>query len=322
MDTRHLKFLKSDMAQICAPKTRSIIKAKLLYYFFQRSIANIFLKFYLKRHFLNDDTSKLIDFFLLGQGGMFKKYVYKICDNYCSLKGSTILVPGVGYGRNLFQLSAFRPKRIISFDLFEYQQEWNFLKEEISKKFNVEVIFYKGNIEDVPADYESSFDFVISDAVLEHVTNLNKFVKACSKFLKNNGIFYASFGPIWYGPGGDHIFWGDKRIFDHLILPKKTYEKNLNEKSKLLQYDSCNGVFLSRNKLFSYLPAGDYFKVLSRANFKKLLAYAKISKQAIHLTKKNPKIWDMLEEKQVPRFDRFCSGIYLWMRSHRGDVCK
>lgn len=315
MNLRHRKNLEKDLKEASVLFNKIVISGKLLYYFFQRPIANCALNAFLKKRLSGSPIYPQVDTFLLNDGGMFKDYVYKICNKLFPIKNSSILIPGVGYGKNLFQLAAFHPKIIVAFDLFDYSEEWDFLKKIIFKKFQVEVVFLKGDFNTLPLEYKKTFDFIISDAVLEHVENLEPFIQNARSFLKSNGIFYASFGPLWYGPEGDHIFWGKERIFDHLLLTEEEYQQNFKEKFPIVNTNTTEAAFMLKNKLFSYLFAQQYLEILSSAGFQKILFLAKISTKSIHLLTRKPEIQKLLDQKGVPTFDRYCSGIYLWMKS-------
>jgi len=313
----HRQILKNDLKEVKDPWKKLIIQGKLAYYFFQRPIADFFLKKILKKRLKTDEVFKKIDRFLLNQGGTFKTYLYGTCEKFFPIKGSSILVPGIGYGKNLFQLAAFRPKTIVAFDLYEYQKEWDFLKEKIKKEFGSEVVFYKGSFESLPKELENSFDFIISDAVLEHVRDMPAFIKKSKKFLKKGGIFYASFGPIWYGPRGDHLVWGEEKMFDHVTLSEKEYWENFDKKFSVTGVDSTEPKFMVENKLFSYLRAEEYLEFFSQEGFEKIIFSAKISTRALSLFKKKPELHKLLDENNVPAFDRFCAGLYLLMKNER-----
>lgn len=158
---------------------------------------------------------------------MFKKTIYRKCEKFLPIKNAFVLSPGIGWGKNLITLATFKPKKIVAFDLFEFKEEQDFLRDLLKEKFDLEVEFYKGDFESLPEKYRNSFDGVITKAVLEHVKDLPKFLEDMNKFLKKGGIFYGSFGPIWYGAGGDHVGWGEKGLFYHLLADQEEYERNL-----------------------------------------------------------------------------------------------
>lgn len=313
MNQKHFEILRRDFEECRWGLDFLIIKLKLVYYFFERPIANFFLRRRLKKYAAIDEIFRNFDKFLLNEGGMYKEYVYHLCNKIHPINDATILVPGVGYGRNLSQLAKWKPKRIVAFDLYEYKEEWDYLAKKLKNEFGVDVLFLKGGTSIVPKEYFNSFDFIISDAVLEHIRNFDNFVESSRKFLKKDGIFYASFGPLWYGPGGDHIAKKDSDIYNHLILLPEEYEKYCNDLSLEIKNDLCEGTFFVREKLFSYLKVRDYFDIFEKNEFKKILAYAKISGLALSLMN-NQIIVSSLDKNNVPVFDRFCSGIYLWMK--------
>ena len=114
----HIKSLELDELEINNFVKKSAIRIKLAYYFLQRFVADFLLRRLLKKDG-KFDRNLFIDKFLLDEGGMFKDYVYRLCDKFKPLKGANIFVPGVGYGKNLFQLAAMKPKLIVGFDLYK-----------------------------------------------------------------------------------------------------------------------------------------------------------------------------------------------------------
>ncbi len=317
MDKKQLEIFEDDYVQATGFFRKLLIKFKEIYYFFQRPLMDFFIRKHLKKLNIPEFFFTKIDYFLKNEGGMFKKYVYKKCDKFYGFKDSKVLVPGVGYGKNMFQLAAFKPKKIIAFDLYDYRKEWSFLKNKIKNKFGVEVEFFKGNFDSIPEEHKKSFDLIITDAVLEHVNNLPLFIKNSKVFLKKGGIFYASFGPLWYGPCGDHLGWKGLDVFNHLLLDKKEYMAKVNELSndgKLMRIDSYNPNFMFENNLFSYLKVENYFNFFLSAGFKKILAYASIPSRSFCLSKECPVIFKELDKKNFPVFDRFCKGLYFWLK--------
>jgi SAM-dependent methyltransferase len=318
MASKSLKRLEMDKEESVGLINKLIIDAKLFCYGIQRPLVHPILKSYLQRRIpMFDHLAGTADLFLLNEGGIFKRYVYQICNKFYPLKGLSILIPGAGFGRNLYQLAVFKPKRIVAFDLFEYPTEWEFIKWEIMKQFGVEVIFYKGDFNTLLSNYSDPFDFIISDAVLEHVNNIKEFMASSKMFLKDNGIFYASFGPVWYGPSGDHLAWGKERLFDHLVLSKDEYQKNFRERFTYAKDDSTEAGFMVENNLFSYSTIENYFTALANAGFEKSLVWFKISTEAIFLLKRNQLLRRLLDERHISDFDRICSGIYLWAKNNR-----
>lgn len=295
-------------------KFQKIIRhLKLTYYLFQRPLYSYLLTKITPLKKIKNLYS--IDRILLNEGGMFKGYVYNICNKMLPIKDSSILVPGCGYGLHLITLSLYRPKRIVAFDLYEYPEEWGFVYDVI-RKAGVEIKFLIGDTKNQALKDVGFFDWIITDSVLEHVKNLNPFLEDCYYLLKENGRFYACFGPIWYGPGGDHIDWGSEGLFNHLLLSKNDY----NVKFKLFSLnsdkegDSTEGVFMVKNRLFSYLQAKEYLDISEKCGFLKEYLWIKFSTNAWKYFKRYPERETLLQNQGVDLFDRYCSGMYIWAR--------
>jgi len=315
----HLAIFKQDYLEGAGLIKHASVFLKLIYYSLQRPAADFFIRKKLKNYSVPEQILNYVNLFLNNEGGMFKSYIYKLCNRFSPLKNSSVLIPGIGYGRNLFQVAARRPKKIVAFDLYEYSEEWEYLQKEFKEKFGVESIFLKGGFEALDRNWLNSFDFIITEAVLEHTKDIPRFLADSRNFLKNRGIFYASFGPLWWGPGGDHLDWGEKELFNQILLSEDEYRKRFNEKfgTEKLTDDSAEGAFLVDKKLFSFLKVDDYLNNLREAGFKKELAYAKISQKAFSLMEENPNLFSELNNKNVPIFDKFCGGLFLWLRLNK-----
>jgi SAM-dependent methyltransferase len=316
MEPNYAVAIANDEAEVHRLARRLAIRAKLFWYSFSRPVMNFLLKrrlLALAPRLASDPVFKRVNLFLNGDGGMFKQHVYRLCDRLRPLRGSRVLVPGIGYCKNLLQLAAWRPKEIVAFDLYEYPEVWPVMVKKVKEQFGVDVSFYKGDFDALPAAKLGKFDFVISDAVLEHVPDLPKFAAGSYEFLNPGGVFYASFGPLWYGPCGDHVTWGEDQLFDHLLLPKEEYDKQLRaSEMKASDQDSCDPGFMIREKLFSYLHANQYLEEMDKAGFKTLQLYSKVQPLSLKLLRKRPDVAAALDAKGEPAFDRFSGGLYIW----------
>ena len=57
-----------------------------------------------------------------------------------------------------------------------------------------------------------------------NTVGFKKVIKKCHKFLKDDGVMYASYGgPMWFTYNGDHFSGRDhvKNGYNHLILEKR-----------------------------------------------------------------------------------------------------
>jgi len=316
MDKKHEETLAADSKEVFSINKRIEIKLKSFIYFFGRIVFDLFFRVRGYKRLATKDGVGCVDRFLRDDGGLFKSVVYTLCNQLAQIKGKDILVPGVGYGRNLFQLASFGPKKIIGFDLYEYPEEWEYMSKKLKEKFGTEVIFRKGGFAEMGDIKDSSFDWIISDAVLEHVSDMKDFMEESKRLLKNGGNFYASFGPIWYGPRGDHMDWGVQKRYNHLLLEEDKYLEDVNRIGARELGDSIEGVFLIKNKLFSYLRLGEYFNFFRQSNFVSKRIFIKMDSSAKEELK-DIKIKRLLDYKSVPGFDRLASGAYVWLENRK-----
>ncbi len=312
MDEIHLKNLENEMRGINVPRLALEEKLKRTYYILERSIMGALLRRKLSKNLKDSPIFNAVDRLLFNEGGMFKRYAYGLSARIRPIKGSLVLVPGVGYGRHLYQLASFRPKHIVAFDPITHKEEWKFLRSRIEKKFGIEVEFIHGGYEKLSQEYIGRFDHIISDAVLAHVSDLRNFMNQSAIFLKEGGVFYASYGPIWYGPNGDYSSRPGDKAFDHLLLSKEDYKKQLADMFTEISDDPCQASFISTKEMHSYLKAEEYLEILKETGFVKKLLFAKISTSAMHFLYDNPEVDKILDKKGVPKLDRLCSGFFLW----------
>lgn len=321
MNPHHAAMIANDEAEVRDPLRRLSIRAKLVWYAFSRPIMNAILKrrlLALEPRLGKDAVFPRVNSFLNGDGGMFKEYAYRLCDRLRPLRGSRVLVPGIGYCKNLLQLAAWGPKEIVAFDLYEYPEIWRMMAEKLKKEFGVPVTFYKGDFDALPLEKLGKFDFVISDAVLEHVPDMAKFVAGSHDLLNSGGIFYASFGPLWHGPCGDHALWGESKLFDHILLSKDDYLGQMkNNPPGVADQDSCDTGFMIQQGLFSYLKADQYLAEMDGAGFELIDLRSKVQPLALSLFRRHPDIAAKLDAKDEPIFDRFSGGLYIWARKIR-----
>jgi 2-polyprenyl-3-methyl-5-hydroxy-6-metoxy-1,4-benzoquinol methylase len=202
----------------------SFLKIRDFYPFFKLPLMNIFLRVKLNKRLGKDKVPAVFNKLLSNEGGLYKMKVYSHCNKIKNIKNRKVLVEGCGFGRNIIQLIDFKPKEIIAFDLYKYPKEWAFLREYANKK-GVNLVFIEDDLSKLNKKYKGYFNFIFSDAVLEHIKNLDSFLFDSHNLLKKGGIFYASFGPIWFGPGGI-MFFGVKIEFMIICCcPKKNILK-------------------------------------------------------------------------------------------------
>lgn len=185
-------------------------------------------------------------------------------NQYKPIGDCVVLVAGCGSGRDMHSWLKYRPKKLIGIDLFDYQAEWSAFKEFCELNSSTEVEFYKSSLENLEMIDSASVDIVSSDAVLEHVVDLPSVLKSITRVLKNDGIFYSTYGPLWFSYGGDHISGNDDPVngYNHLILDKKSYKKYLDSFGPY-KHDEDDGRTWVYNNLFSKLTPREYYEVFS-----------------------------------------------------------
>ena len=187
-----------------------------------------------------------------------------------NLKGKKILCIGCGNGFELLTWLKFKPSYIKGIDIFNYSRSWkkinNFVLEN---NFKTKVELIRKNILDLEPD--DKFDFIVSDAVFEHLQDFEKVINFFTKLLNDDGIIYASYGPLWYSHGGDHFSGRDKieNGCNHILLNKKDYSNYYNMNVGNIEYEIQNkgsgGLFV-KEELFSKIRGNEYMDIFNRNN--------------------------------------------------------
>lgn len=252
--------------------TKYAVLLKRVVYFVLRPLWN--LRFKKALSFLKGDYAyDQMDVFVKKDGGLFKSYALGVCNSLLPIKGKSVLVTGCGRGGSMMQIVARRPEYVCAFDPQGYEKEWNDFKKIASEK-GVRVDFLRGNFEAVP---EMKFDFVVSDAVLQYIPDVDAYLKNVSGFLKDGGVFYASWGPTYFMDLNDNFSHLGKDVWEdysHAYMGKFTTEEVLKSLER-------NG--LKKEKIIA-----------------QVLAVDTSAEDA------------MLDSFDAPKLDRHCKGFYLW----------
>ena len=194
----------------------------------------------------------------------------KILNSIKRIKGKKILCIGCGNGFELLSWLKFQPSYIKGIDIFNYSTSWEKINTFIKKKnIKTKVDFIQKNILDL--EINEKFDFIVSDAVLEHLKDTEKTISHFTKLLKDDGIIYASYGPLWYSYGGDHFSGRDKieHGYNHLLLNHKEYlnyyNKNVGEINYEIQHKGSGGIFV-KEELFSKKTGNEYMEIFRTNN--------------------------------------------------------
>jgi ubiquinone/menaquinone biosynthesis C-methylase UbiE len=184
-----------------------------------------------------------------------------------SLKGKTVLVQGTGNGWDVANWLKYKPKRIIGVDLYKFSS-WGDITEFAKKEYNIGVEFHEAPLHDLKFLNDQSVDFVASDAVYEHVKNLPEVMQETNRILKSDGAVYATYGPLWYGPGGDHFSGrgGSDTIYNHLLLSEDDYKQYFEANMEKVENFQSGGRYVELD-LFSKLKTDQYFEIFQKSGF-------------------------------------------------------
>lgn len=137
-----------------------------------------------------------------------------------------VLIYGCGTGEEVFNIVKYlRPEKVIAIDYFNYKIIWQSITERVKIKYGVDVEFMQVDFGDPQTRLLDTADIIYSQAVLEHLRDMDSVFSTLKSFLKKGGYFAAQWGPMWYGFSGDHIAaeLGLHKGFEHLLLNATEY---------------------------------------------------------------------------------------------------
>lgn len=221
---------------------------------------------------------------LLGQRGNDYERHRRRVNKFYNLNGATILVAGCGTARDVISWLSYKPKKIIGVDYFSYNRAWEMWRTKYDLLgHKTEVVFEQQDLERLGAIQSASVDVVSSDAVFEHIKNLPIVLGEFSRILKPGGLLYASFGPLWYGYGGDHISGYDNigNGYSHLLMSKADYMSYISRLGEF-ERNEDDGRTWVESDLFSKLLPAEYINALEGAGLERVFVSAMIDPLALH----------------------------------------
>jgi SAM-dependent methyltransferase len=239
----------------------------------------------LRRRFDLHNTLR-VDQWYWGHRGLELELLRSKLDRLIGIGGKRVLAAGCGTGRDLPSWLIYRPAILIGVDFFNYKRAWEALTQEYRE---YPLHFIQGDLGDLKEVEDDSIDIVGSDAVFEHLRNLPTVLQEFHRILKPGGIVYATFGPLWYGWGGDHISGYDSIAhgYNHLVLNPEDYQRYLEQAGEF-SHSEHDGRTWIYHKLFSYLHAKEYLALLDEAGFAKLNLGIVLDPRAIRCLRENP----------------------------------
>lgn len=222
--------------------------------------------------------------------------------NFKKIEGKVIVVQGTGTGWDVISWAKLLPKKIYAVDLFSFEQSWKDITNYCKEKYEVEVCFHKGSLDDLKFLENDSIDLCASDAVFEHCRNLEQVIKESYRVLTKGGYLYASYGPMWYCAAGDH-FSGKyhlRNAFNHVCLDEEDYKIYL-EKTREVKEDFQSGYRYVEIGLFSYLSSDQYIELYAAAGFNLDSICIELSDKSLKFKDKYPDEFSSITKKYKNR---------------------
>jgi len=240
-----------------------------------------------------------------------------------SLEGETVAVLGCGYGLDLLTWFPYRPARILAVDVVNYADAWRRL-EQLGREHGIEIECIQYDLTQPHWDFAQPGSVRLSSAfqVLEHISDLPTFLAANRELLGAGGVFEAVYGPLWYGPHGDHVYpRSEDRIFNHLLLDDHEYDQYVEDTlSEWEHHDTgMEGPFLLQRGLFSFLRPREYLDAFREASYDVAFAHAVLSSDAQRFRRRNPNAWaEMKRRRQLRDVDLLVKSTTLVSRVCQG----
>ncbi|ACH38632.1 SAM-dependent methyltransferase [Citrifermentans bemidjiense Bem] len=244
--------------------------------------------------------------------------------SFCSrtlggLGDKTVLVLGCGFGDDAVAWFPHRPGRVIGVDIVNYQRCWD---EAIAKFSNgcTSITFLQRDLvgEDWSFIGQEGVDVIFSYAVLEHISDLSQMARRAFDALKPGGLFVATYGPLWYGPNGDHTFpLAEDDYYNHLMLDDTEYDRYIDRTMSEWKHHEhgCEGPFLLERGYFSFLRPEEYLRIFVEAGYEICNSHLNISTAAERYFDKHPERLPYLKERYgLNTLDLYANGSVIILR--------
>lgn len=296
------------------PQTWKPIKVSKKEKYFKRPLRRVIYPLYLRiiNRKLDKKYSKIteleVDQWYWGHRGLEYQLLRSRLNKYAPIKGKKILIAGCGTGRDVYSWLPYSPREIVGVDYFDYTRAWSYIKTT-AVTTKTQVNFVQQDLSSLGEIKDNSIDIVGSDAVFEHLTNLGEVLKEFHRVLKPGGVLYATYGPLWFSWGGDHISGSDKIEYgyNHLILEKKEYSHYLDKFGEYTHSEDDGRTWIENN-LFSYLRPSEYVSLLEKHGFRKMYQGIILEPRGIDALERSSDINNVLL-RDNPLFDLITTGM-------------
>jgi len=210
-------------------------------------------------------------------------------NRYAPVAGRTLLVQGTGTGWDTLSWLPFSPQVIVGIDAYAFQAAWHRIAA-------VGPRFVAGDLTALPLG-DRTIDVAASDAVFEHCRDLDAVLRETWRVLRAGGAVYATYGPLWYCFGGDHLSGGDgphlERGYFHLAEDHDAYRAYVETHTNV-GADAQGGARYIELGLFSRLTTAQYLAAFARAGFELVDLILEVSGLAIAFGRRWPERAHML----------------------------
>ena len=226
-----------------------------------------------------------------------------------------VLIPGCFLGGEDVQFWLRRGvERLDGIDVYSLEERWRSIVPELRKQYRADVNFRQGAVERIPFP-DCSFDLLATDAVVEHVRNLDAMASETARVLRRGGWAWHCFGPLYYSFGADHCIaaYGDSAGYDHLLLSDAEYQKRIWDQAFFDRTPNPNLPFWARQNQFSFAVAAEYVEHFQR-HFEIVHVVLKLSAKALEYRQLQPGSWARLVQAGVAEQDLLIKSMCLVLR--------
>jgi SAM-dependent methyltransferase len=241
------------------------------------------------------------DQYFWGEKGTDYDAQKRLINKHKNISGKNVLVYGAGLGFDTISLLRYKPRKIVAYDKFDLSSTWLNIIKRASEDYGIEVEFIHGT-EIFNDRFQNSFDLITSNAVHEHIMDLEDLMQLYQGMLRQDGIIFASHSQ-YLGYGADHFSGKDKfdHGYNHILLEQKEYRDFLDSYGELGFPDMENdGRFWIYNEILNDYSLSDFLELYKK---KFCLAYfgVKIDQRTVAFKKSNPHSFQRLIEKISPK---------------------
>ena len=223
---------------------------------------------------------------------------------HVALTDAIILVQGKGTGCDVLAWAEMKPRRVIATDLYAFDESGEQIAAECRDRLGVTVEFRQAALEDHRFLGSSSIDLCASAAVLGHCRDIQSVLAKSMRLLRPGGSFYAAYGSLWYGPGGNHFSGRDgmESIYNHLGLDEGAYGAYVKAHLRPREDIQSGGRYVELD-LFSGFATRGYLVAFEEAEFIRDGLVVELSPDALSYRKRFPERWRAL----LARLDGQCN---------------